>query len=112
MRNWRAYNAALVDRGSLTVGWDETALERWHETERTRRRSAPKRDTDWAAQWGLVMRKVFHWPLRALEGLLRSLLALLRVTRSTPRTTARSADGRQNGRCGSDAACVRNPGMW
>ncbi|HMR03824.1 MAG TPA: IS5 family transposase [Candidatus Competibacter phosphatis] len=84
IRNGRSYNAALVDRGSLTVWWDEAVLERWHETERTGRRGAPKRDSDWAVPWGWVMRDVFHGPLRALEGLPRSLLALLRVTLNTP----------------------------
>ncbi len=43
IQNWRAYNAALVERGPLTVWLDDAVLERWHETERTGRRSAPKR---------------------------------------------------------------------
>jgi len=74
IQNWRAYNAALVDCGSLMVWLDDAVLERWHETERTGQRGAPKRYTDWVVQCGLVMREVFHLPLRALEGLLCSLV--------------------------------------
>ena len=29
--NWRAYNAALVARGSLTVWFDEAAVAGWYE---------------------------------------------------------------------------------
>lgn len=68
-------------------------MERWHATERTGRRGAPKRDSDWAVPWGWVMREVFHWPLRALEGLPRLLLALWRVTLNTPDDSTFSPTG-------------------
>lgn len=33
--NWRAYNAALVVQGPLTLWFDEEAVAGWHETQRT-----------------------------------------------------------------------------
>ena len=54
IRDWRAHNAALVERGSLTVWFDENAVARWYETKRTGRRGAPRRYSDIAVQCGLV----------------------------------------------------------
>ena len=77
IRNWRAYNAALVKRGSLTVWLDEAAVAGWYESGRTGRRGAPRRYADVAIQCGLVIREVFHLPLRALTGFLDSLVGLM-----------------------------------
>ncbi len=82
--NWRAYNAALVARGSLTVWFDEAAVAGWYETDRTGRRGAPRRYADVAIQCGLVIREVFHLPLRALTGFLGSLVTLLELTLAVP----------------------------
>ena len=60
IRNWRAYNAALVERGSLTVWFDEAHRGRWYETERSGQRGAPRWYSDLAVQCGLVIREVFH----------------------------------------------------
>ena len=79
IRNWRAYNAALVERGSLTVWFDDTHRAQWYETAQSGRRGAPRRYSDMAVQCGLVIREVFHLPLRALEGLMRSIIPLLGV---------------------------------
>ncbi len=76
--NWRAYNAALVARGSLTVWFDEAAVAGWYETERTGRRGAPRRYAEVAVQCGLVVREVFHLPLRALTGFWGSLAGVAR----------------------------------
>ena len=82
--NWRAYNAALVARGSLTVWFDEAAVASWYETECTGRRGAPRRYADVAVQCGLVIREVFRLPLRALTGFLESLVRLLNLTLTIP----------------------------
>lgn len=77
IRNWQAYNAALVERGSLTVWFEDSHRARWYETARSGRRGAPRRYSDIAVQCGLVIREVFHLPLRATEGLMQSLVTLL-----------------------------------
>src|SRR5512143_3693012 len=77
IRNWREYNAALVERGSLTVWFDETHQKQWYAAERSGRRGAPKRYSDVAVQCGLLIREVFHLPLRAPAGLMRSVIDVL-----------------------------------
>jgi len=34
-RNWKDYNQSLVNRGSLTFWFEESALQKWYSTERT-----------------------------------------------------------------------------
>ncbi len=84
IRNWRAYNAALVERGSLTVWFEDSHRARWYETARSGRRGAPRRYSDIAVQCGLVIREVFHLPLRATEGLMQSLVTLLGADLAVP----------------------------
>src|SRR5512143_2362227 len=84
IRNWREYNAALVERGSLTVWFDETHQKQWYAAERSGRRGAPKRYSDVAVQCGLLIRAVFHLPLRAPAGLMRSVIDVLGVELATP----------------------------
>src|SRR5512135_2443416 len=84
IRNWREYNAALVERGSLTVWFDQDHRKQWDAAERSGRRGAPKRYSDEAVPRGLVIREVFHLPLRATEGLMRSVIDLLGVELATP----------------------------
>ncbi len=76
-RNWREYNAALVQRGSLTLWVDEAVLEAWRNHERSGQPGAPRTYTDTAISTGLTLKVVYHLPLRATEGLLRSLLKLI-----------------------------------
>ena len=84
IRNWRAYNAALVERGSLTVWFEDSHRAQWYETAQSGRRGAPRRYSDVAVQCGLVIREVFHLPLRAMEGLMRSIITLLGVDVTIP----------------------------
>ena len=84
IRNWREYNAALVERGSLTVWFDDDHRGQWYAADRSGRRGAPRRYSDVAVQCGLVIREVFPLPLRALEGLMRSVIHLLGAGLATP----------------------------
>lgn len=76
-RNWAEYNAALVQRGSLTVWVDQAVLETWLNPVRTGQPGAPRTYTDTAIATGLTLKAVYHLPLRATEGLLRSMLQLM-----------------------------------
>jgi hypothetical protein len=77
LRNWREYNAALVQRGSLTLWCDAAALTGWVERGRTGRRGAPARYSALAITCMLALQAVFHLPLRATVGFVRTLLGLL-----------------------------------
>ncbi len=84
IRNWADYNQALVDRGSLTFWFDEEAMDSWIEQQRTGRRGAPRTYSDVAIQCVLTLRVMFRLPLRASEGLVRSLLELMDLALPTP----------------------------
>lgn len=38
IRNWRDYNEALVNRGSITFWFDEEAISQWHHSGKTKQR--------------------------------------------------------------------------
>jgi len=77
IKNWAAYNEALVQRGSITLWIDEAMVSRWYANERVGKPGAPTLYSDGMIQMGLVVRSVFRLPLRALEGFLRSIVRLL-----------------------------------
>jgi IS5 family transposase len=84
LRNWSQYNKALVSRGSLTVWVSEAVLCAWHNTARTGRRGKTPLYTDTAILCMATLAEVYHLPLRATEGLTRSLIRLLGVELSVP----------------------------
>src|ERR1041385_3630286 len=83
IRNWPAYNAALIGRGSLTLWVDEAAIRSWRYTGPTQR-GAQYHYTDAAIGCVLTLRAVYHLALRAGEGLARSVFALLAVALPVP----------------------------
>jgi hypothetical protein len=83
IRNWPQYNAALRERGSLTLWVDEEALKAWRYTGPPHR-GAQYVYADAAIKCVLTLRVVYHLALRATEGLARSLFALLQVALPVP----------------------------
>jgi hypothetical protein len=83
IRNWREYNRALVQRGSLTIWVDQRALDAWAY-------SGPNQwgaqfvYSDLAVQCLLTLRAVFHLPLRATQGLGRSIFDLMGIALEVP----------------------------
>ncbi len=71
--NWRAYNAALRQRGSLLI-WFDPETE-WLAVPRGRRRR-PATFSDAAIQTCLTLKALFGLPLRQTEGLVASLIEL------------------------------------
>src|SRR5206468_6165947 len=83
IRNWPAYNAALIGRGSLTLWVDEDVIRSWRYTGPTQR-GAQYRYAQAAISCVLTLRAVYHLALRATEGLARSVFALLEVALPVP----------------------------
>ena len=77
IRNWRQYNQSLVNRGSITFWFDEESIKKWHSTEKTGKRGRPEVYSDFAVRCGLAIKAVFRVTLRALQGLIESLIKLL-----------------------------------
>jgi len=84
VRNWRDYNKALLNRGSLTVWFDEKSIKEWHSPEETGKRGRPKKYTDVAILCSLTLKSVFQLPLRATKGLIASLIAMLDLPIDAP----------------------------
>jgi hypothetical protein len=76
IRNWSAYNAALIGRGSLTLWVDDQAVRAWRYSGPLQR-GAQYVYAEAAIQCVLTLRVVYHLTLRATEGFARSVFALL-----------------------------------
>ena len=76
VKNWSAYNQALRQRGSITVWLDEEAIRQWY-SEGTCKRGRPCVYSALAIETALTLAAVFRQPLRACQGLVDSLLAML-----------------------------------
>lgn len=83
IRNWKQYNDALVNRGSLTLWVDQEALRAWRH-QGPARRGAQFRYSDMAIQCVLTLRSVYHLPLRATEGFARSIFELMGLDLGVP----------------------------
>jgi len=41
LKNWSNYNQVLINRGSLTIWFNESLVEHWHHPEKTGYRGSP-----------------------------------------------------------------------
>ena len=79
--NWSAYNAALRERGSLTVWFDPSTP--WHATPSGKRGGQPVY-SDAAIQACLTIKVLFGLPLRQTTGFVASLLKLAELDWPVP----------------------------
>jgi IS5 family transposase len=84
IRNWPEYNVALVNRGSLTLWVDEAALTDWHHHGHSGQRGKPRLYSELAITCMATLQVVYRLPLRATQGLLRSIMQLLGVKLEVP----------------------------
>src|SRR5919109_276511 len=95
LRSWREYNAALMQRGSLTLWVSKAALRAWHAVSHSGRRGAPRTYSDTAILCMAWLSAVYRLTLRATQGLLASVLELLKVGLSVPDYTTLGRRRRQ-----------------
>jgi hypothetical protein len=81
--NWAEYDASLRQRGSLTVWFSEEAIAAWKAEPRTTRGGQPHYSA-LAIRTALTLRAVFQLALRQTEGLIGSILRLLRLDLAVP----------------------------
>lgn len=84
VRNWKEYNQALVDRGSILFWVTEDAIRNWEEQQKTGKRGKPRTFSNTAIETALTLAQVFHMPLRTTEGFLKSILQRLGVSVQIP----------------------------
>jgi hypothetical protein len=92
VRNWAAYNTALVNRGKLTLWVDEEALQAWQYTG-PRQRGAQYVYAEAAIQCVLTLRAVYHLALRAAQGFTESVFSLLQMGMPVPTYSTLSRRG-------------------
>jgi hypothetical protein len=71
--NWRDYDAALRNRGSLTIRFAEEALAGWEAQPRTTP-GGQRHYSDLAIETALTLRAAFRLALRQREGLIGSIV--------------------------------------
>jgi hypothetical protein len=83
LTNWAEYDAALRQRGSLTVWFSDEAIAAWRAVPRTTPGGQPHYSA-LAITTALTLRAVFRLALRQTEGLIGSILQLLGLDLSVP----------------------------
>ncbi len=86
--NWSTYNKALINRGSLTFWLDDEAIQAWYESATPSSRGRPQRYSDLAITTVLVIKRVFRLTLRAAQGFIDSIFALMNVPLRCPDYTS------------------------
>ena len=81
--NWAEYDAALRQRGSLTVWFTDAAIAAWRDAPRTTPGGQPSY-SDLAIATALTLRAVFRLALRQTEGLIGSIIHLLGLELAVP----------------------------
>jgi hypothetical protein len=84
IRNWQDYNEALVKRGEINFWFDKEVIRQWYVTVNTGKRGRPRVYSDIAIQCALTIREIFHLPLRATEGLMRSIIEYTQLDIQSP----------------------------
>src|SRR5690242_4017283 len=87
--NWAEYDAALRQRGSLTVWFTEAAIAAWHAEPRTTPGGQPHYSS-LAITTALTLKAVFRLALRQTEGLIGSIIGLLGLDLPVPDHTTLS----------------------
>jgi hypothetical protein len=77
VKNWKAYNKSLVQRGSITIWLEESVLRAWRDISKEKKVVGERLYADCVIQCCLLLGQVYHQPLRQTTGFVASLLALL-----------------------------------
>ena len=89
VKNWRAYDQSLRDRGDMTLWISQDAVEAWPPPQ-TGTRGAQLLYSDVAIETAFTLRLLFCLPLRQTEDFLHSILTLIALTLPCPDHTTLS----------------------
>lgn len=82
--NWSKYNRSLIERGNITVWFSDDALSGWQSSKEHEGRGRPEKFSDAAIECCLLLRSIYHLPLRATQGFIQGLVGLLGLEIDTP----------------------------
>ncbi|MBE2260744.1 MAG: transposase, partial [Rhodobacteraceae bacterium] len=84
VKNWSEYDRSLVNRGNLTIGFDDTSIkDNWTPAPPVGR-GKPGLYSETAIQTCLTIKALFQLPYRATEGLMKSLMRLCQLDLPVP----------------------------
>ncbi len=98
IHNWKQYNKALIERGSITLWFSEDAINKWHAVDEKKSKGRPQIYSDEAILCALLIKTIYNLPLRALQGFLYSIVMLLGLKISIPSYTQISRRARDLGK--------------
>ena len=77
VKNWKAYNKSLVNRGSLSIWLEDSVLRQWRDIDISKKVVGECLYGDSVVQCCLLLGCVYHQPLRQTTGFVHSLLSML-----------------------------------
>lgn len=83
LANWPEYNKALINRGSVALWLDESTLKQWH-YQGPHARGGVFRYSDQCIEAALAIKAVFRLAFRQTQGLIQSLLAIMKKDIQVP----------------------------
>lgn len=86
-RDWKTYNASLVNRGYLTIFVSKDFAHEWYvkyNEDKPRKRGGQPKYTEKAITALLSLRFVFKQPLRSMEGFAKSLVSMMKLDLDVP----------------------------
>ena len=77
IRNWKQYEAGLIQRGSISFWINDDAIDQWNPEAKDKTRGRQEEYSDLAIQICLTFRLLYRQALRQTEGFINSLLKLM-----------------------------------
>jgi IS5 family transposase len=97
VRNWKEYNAGLVNRGSLSFWVSDEVLKEWLSSDWSGEPGSPVFYSDLAIETVVVLKRMFHLGGRQASGFVGSIFALMGVKLPVPdHTTVSRRMGKLN----------------
>lgn len=88
VKNWSAYNEALVNRGDFTFWFSEEVVDAWEHENEAKKNGRPFTYSDVAIETLLTIRELFRLPYRQTEGFGKALAKLMNAGVAIPHHTS------------------------
>lgn len=83
IKNWKAYNSSLKNRGSITLWLSDEVIESWYYRGPTQK-GAQYQYSAACIEACCLVKKVYHLPWRQAEGFVQSILSLVHLSIEVP----------------------------
>ena len=84
IRNWKQYEAGLIQRGSISFWINDDAIDQWNPEAKDKTRGRQEEYNDLAIQICLTFSLLYRQALRQTEGFINSLLKLMDLDLISP----------------------------